>query len=78
MFEYYTIAIIAILAAISPGPDFVVVTKHAITHNRNNAIMASLGIGAGILIHSIYCILGLAVIISKSLLLFSMPPTLFI
>lgn len=72
MFEYYTIAIIAILAAISPGPDFVVVTKHAITHNRNNAIMASLGIGAGILIHSTYCIFGLAVIISQSLLLFSM------
>ena len=34
--------------------------------------MASLGIGAGILIHSTYCILGLAVVISQSLLLFSM------
>lgn len=72
MFEYYTIATIALLAAISPGPDFVVVAKHAITHNRRNAIMASLGIGLGICIHSTYCVLGLAVVISHSLLLFSM------
>ncbi len=72
LFQYYTIAIIALLAAISPGPDFVVVTKHAVMYSRSNAIMATLGIGAGILIHSSYCILGLAVIISQSLLLFSM------
>lgn len=71
MFEYYTIAVIAILAVISPGPDFIVVTKYAITHSRNNAIMASLGIGTGTLIHASYCILGLAVVISQSLLLFS-------
>lgn len=72
MFEYYTIALIALLAAISPGPDFVVVAKNALAHNRHSAIFSSLGIGAGILIHSIYCVLGLAIIISHSLLLFSL------
>ena len=71
MIEYYTIALITLLGAISPGPDFVVVAKHAISHNRQNAIMASLGITTGILIHSTYCVLGLAVVISHSLLLFS-------
>ena len=34
--------------------------------------MSSLGIGVGILIHSTYCVLGLAVVISQSLLLFSL------
>lgn len=34
--------------------------------------MASLGIGIGILIHSSYCILGLGLIISQSLFLFSL------
>ncbi len=72
MIEFYTIALLAFLAAASPGPDFVVVAKHALTYNRVNAMLASLGIGVGILIHATYCVLGLALIISQSLLLFSM------
>lgn len=72
MIEYYTIALIAILAAISPGPDFVVVAKNALTHNCRSAIMASLGVGVGVLVHSTYCVLGLAIVISQSLLLFSL------
>ncbi len=72
MFEFYTIALIALLAAVSPGPDFVVVAKNAISYNRRSAIMTSLGISAGILVHSTYCILGLGLIISQSLLLFSL------
>ena len=72
MFEYYTIAVIALLAAISPGPDFVVVAKNALAYDRRNAIFSSLGIGVGILIHSTYCVLGLAIVISQSLLLFSL------
>lgn len=72
MIEYYTIGLIAFLAVILPGPDFVIVAKNALSHNRQNAIAASLGIGTGILIHSSYCVLGLALIISQSLLLFSL------
>lgn len=71
MVVYYTIALIAILGAISPGPDFLVVTKHAIAHHRYNAIFASFGISAGILVHTTYCVLGLALIISHSIVLFS-------
>lgn len=72
MIEYYTIALIAVLAAISPGPDFVVIAKNALAHNRQSALLASLGIGVGILIHTTYCVLGLAIVISQSLLLFSL------
>lgn len=72
MLDYYTIAVIALLAAISPGPDFAVVAKNAIGHHRQAAIMTSLGIGVGILIHSTYCVLGLAVVISQSLLVFNL------
>jgi len=71
MFEYYTIAVIAILAAISPGPDFFIVVKNALAHHRKSAILTSLGVSAGTLVHSTYCILGLAIIISKSILLFN-------
>lgn len=71
MIEYYTIGVIALLAAISPGPDFVVVAKNALAHDRSKAILTSLGIGVGILVHSTYCLLGLGIVISQSLLLFS-------
>lgn len=72
MIEYYTIGLIALLAAVSPGPDFVVIAKNALSHNRRSAVMAALGIGAGILVHTFYCVLGLAIVISQSLLLFSL------
>lgn len=63
MFEFLTIGVIALLAAISPGPDFVVVANQALQHHRASAIMTSLGIGLGILIHATYCVLGIAVLI---------------
>lgn len=45
MHEYYTIAFIALLAAISPGPDFVVVVKHAVAHNRIEELESELSKG---------------------------------
>lgn len=71
MTEYFTIALIALFAAISPGPDFVIIAKNALSYNRYSAIMTSAGIGLGIIIHASYCVLGLAIIISHSILLFS-------
>jgi len=71
MIEYATIFIIALLAAISPGPDFVVVAKNALSYNRQSAVMTSVGIGVGILFHTTYCVIGFAIIISQSLILFS-------
>lgn len=71
MIEFYTIAIIAVLAAISPGPDFVVVAKNAFCRSRRAALICAAGVSSAILVHTVYCVLGLAVIISKSILLFN-------
>ncbi len=70
-YSFYTIAIIGFLGALSPGPDFIVVSKNSITHSRKAGILTSLGISLGVGIHCTYCILGLALLLSKSLLLFS-------
>src|SRR3990167_260648 len=72
MIEYLTIAIITLLASISPGPDFVVVARNALTRNRSMAVMTSLGVGSGMLVHTIYCVLGLALIISNSIPIFNL------
>jgi len=72
MIHMYTLAAIGLLAAASPGPDFVVVAKNALSYNRLIGITTALGIAAGLLFHVSYCVLGLAIIISHSILLFSM------
>lgn len=71
MTEFFTITLIILLAAISPGPDFAMVVKNSLLYNRKSGIFTALGVSCSIFIHSSYCILGLAIIISKSLLMFS-------
>jgi RhtB (resistance to homoserine/threonine) family protein len=62
---------ICFVAMISPGPDFLLVTKNALNYPKRQALATALGIVAGCLFHASYCILGLALIITKSVLLFS-------
>lgn len=70
--QFFSIALIALLGAMLPGPDFAIVTKNSILHSRKSGYFTSLGIGAALLIHISYCLLGLALVISSSLLLFSL------
>ncbi len=69
--SFLIIGALNFLAVISPGPDFAMVVKTAIAQTRKTAIFTALGIALGIFVHVTYCILGLAIIITKSLLLFS-------
>jgi RhtB (resistance to homoserine/threonine) family protein len=71
MTELLTATFIILLAAISPGPDFVLVVKNSLLHGRKTGMYSALGVSCSLLIHSSYCIFGLALIISQSLLLFS-------
>ncbi|MCA0404008.1 MAG: LysE family transporter [Proteobacteria bacterium] len=71
MQEFFSISLLIILAAISPGPDFALVTKNSLLYSRRAGIYTALGVSLSLVIHAIYCILGLALIISQSLLAFS-------
>ncbi|MGE3919954.1 MAG: LysE family transporter [Gammaproteobacteria bacterium] len=71
MSEFFIVTSIIMLAAISPGPDFAMVSKNAVFYSRRAGIYTALGVSTSLLIHSIYCLFGLAIIISQSLLLFS-------
>lgn len=67
-----TVTVIATLAMVSPGPDFVLVVKNAARHSRQAALMTTLGINLGIAVHMSYCILGLALIIAQTPWLFGL------
>jgi RhtB (resistance to homoserine/threonine) family protein len=69
--QFITIGVLMLLSAMLPGPDFALVAKNTVLHSRRAGLFTSLGVGSAILIHITYCALGLALVISESLLLFS-------
>lgn len=70
--EFLTIVLVHLLAVASPGPDFAMVLRQSIVSGRRTAIFTSIGIGSGILVHVSYCLLGLGLVISRSLFLFNL------
>lgn len=69
--QFFTIGMLMLFSAMLPGPDFALVTKNTILHSRHSGLFTTLGIGSAVLVHLTYCALGLAIIISRSLMLFS-------
>ncbi len=69
--QFLTVIVVHFLAVASPGPDFMVVTKNAVSHSRKTGIWTALGVGAGISVHVAYCLLGIGFIISQSIVLFN-------
>lgn len=69
--QFFTIGLLMLLSAMLPGPDFVLITKNTVLHSRRSGLFTSLGVGSAIFIHITYCVFGLAVVISKSILFFN-------
>ncbi len=71
-----TVLAIHFLAVASPGPDFLVVLKNSLSRSRKDGVMTALGVALGISIHVFYCVAGLALIISQSIIAFDIIKTL--
>jgi RhtB (resistance to homoserine/threonine) family protein len=57
---------------VAPGADFALVLRQCVVHGRRTAIITSVGIGMSLLFHIAYTILGIGLIVSKSLFLFGL------
>lgn len=66
-----TVTLIHLLAVISPGPDFIMAVKNSLSYSRKTGIWTAFGFGLGISVHIFYCLAGLAVLISQSILVFN-------
>jgi RhtB (resistance to homoserine/threonine) family protein len=66
-----TVAVIHLLGVMSPGTDFMMLTRNTIAYSRRTGIYTALGLGLGIIIHVIYSLIGIGFIISQSILLFT-------
>ena len=59
-------AVVAILAVMTPGPDFAIVTRASLAGGRRAGVLATLGIGTGLLVHASAAAAGLSVIVAAS------------
>lgn len=71
MIEFLGVSLFILLAAMAPGADFAMVMRNSILYSRRTACLTALGIGASMLVHTGYSLLGLAVLISQSVTLFT-------
>lgn len=69
--EFFTVALIHLLAVASPGPDFAIVVRESVAFGRRIGLFTALGVGVGILVHVAYSLLGIGLIVSQSLVLFN-------
>lgn len=71
MTEFITITLFGLLMIISPGPDFAVVTKTSLIQGRLAGMLSAVGVAIANLCHVTLNLLGIGVIISQSLLAFT-------
>ncbi len=57
---------IHLLAAISPGPDFIYVSQQTLSRGRVAGLMCAIGIALGLGVHIAYSVLGLAAVIASA------------
>jgi RhtB (resistance to homoserine/threonine) family protein len=69
--QLLTITIIQLVAIMSPGPDFAIICRNSLVYSRRTGVYSALGISLGILVHVTYTLVGIGLIISRSIVLFS-------
>ena len=65
-YGFLLITSVHLLAAASPGPDFVLVSQQTLAKGRRTGLVCSIGITLGLAVHIIYSVLGLATLIAHS------------
>ncbi|MDA0678963.1 MAG: LysE family translocator [Proteobacteria bacterium] len=72
MFDQIIVIVgVTFLVMISPGPDMIIVMRNTIAGGRSAGIKTSLGILTGNMIHIGYCVVGIGLLISQSILAFA-------
>ena len=66
MNEFLTVILLHLFAVMSPGPDYVLVTRQSIRYGRRVALWSSGGIGFGILFHSLLAVTGILFFIASN------------
>ncbi|MFF4330371.1 LysE family translocator [Streptomyces sp. NPDC001591] len=71
MTEVLAVAVITLLAVISPGADFAMVVRNSYLYGRSTGLFAAAGVAGGVLVHVSYTMLGVGLLIASSTALFT-------
>lgn len=71
MTQALTLGGIMILAAMTPGPDFIIVLRSVLTGGRRAGMAAAMGIAAGVLVWAVVTSLGIAGLLAASAVAFT-------
>ena len=72
MTELLAVMAITLLAVISPGPDFAMVSRNSLLSSRRTGVLTAIGIATGVCVHVTYTLLGVGLLIQQSLWLFNL------
>jgi RhtB (resistance to homoserine/threonine) family protein len=68
--DYYSnmlaVAVVSLLAAISPGPDFFVVLRNSLVYSRRSGFMTTFGVVTALIAHLTYTLVGIGMLIAES------------
>jgi threonine/homoserine/homoserine lactone efflux protein len=70
MAGWLTVFLVGCLAVMSPGPNMAMALKNSLAHSRRAGVSTAAGLALGDAMHVSYCLVGIAVVISRSILLF--------
>ncbi|MFC8294700.1 LysE family translocator [Streptomyces sp. NPDC057242] len=71
MGQLIAVAVITVLAVISPGADFAMTVRNSCLYGRTAGVLAAVGIALGVLVHVTYTMLGVGLLVSRSPALFT-------
>lgn len=72
MFDQILVIVsVTFLVMITPGPDMVLVLRNTFVGGRRAGLHTSMGILSGNLVHVAYCVLGIGLLISQSIMAFA-------
>jgi RhtB (resistance to homoserine/threonine) family protein len=70
--SFVMIALITLVGAATPGPDFLIVSTNSLKHSRQAGFYTAVGVALGIGVHLAYCLAGIGLLIAESPALFSL------
>jgi len=70
-YNWLTVVTVGFFVVITPGPNMAIVVRNSLVHTRRSGVYTAAGLAVGNLVHISYCLVGIGVLISKSILLFN-------
>lgn len=64
--QVIAVALITVLAVVSPGPDFVMVLRNSYRHGRSAGLSTAAGIALGVQVHVAYTLLGVTLFLVRA------------